>query len=97
MLAPPNADIEINRACAFGQKYSHLIDPKVNREISESVQAELTKARAGALASVQKSLALDPPSSVRLKELLWVSADAQDNDLSAFQSDTAFNALLPRT
>ncbi len=91
----PSADIEINRACAFGQSYSYLREHEDSLPISGSIS--LDSAREGALASVKKALSLDPSSAIRLKELLWASADPQDDDLSAFQDDAAFKTLLPRT
>jgi hypothetical protein len=93
----PDADIEVNRACAFGQKYAYLSDPKVNPERTEAVEAELAKAREGALASVRQALNLDPSTAVRLKQLLWVTANPQDEDLADFQKDPDFYSLLPPT
>ena len=89
----PHADVEINRACAFGQMYSYLKDSAESQDNA----AALVKAREGALAAIQKALSLDSTAALRLKELLWASADPQDNDLSAFQDDIAFTTLLPRS
>ena len=91
----PHADVEINRACAFGQMYSYLKDSAESQDNPNA--AALVKAREGALAAIQKALSLESTAALRLKELLWASADPQDNDLSAFQDDTAFTTLLPRS
>ncbi len=92
-----DADIEINRACAFGQGYSYLKQQQVDPLFPIAPQISLDEARKGALVAIQNALNQDPKSAVRLKELLWGSADPQDNDLSAFQDDAEFTALLPRT
>lgn len=93
----PDADVEINRACAFGQSYSYLSARKVSSDRPELEQTILDKAREGALLSIQKALSLEPGSVGRLKELLWASADPQDDDLTVFQDDVRFTTLLPRS
>jgi hypothetical protein len=90
----PDPDVEVNRACAFAQEYSYL---RNSAEQAESLKKQLEDAREAALASIRKALALDPSTAVRLRELLWVSGDPQDNDLAVFQNDAAFTTLLPRT
>ena len=93
----PDADIEINRACAFGQKCSYLRTNEASAPLSDGLQAELMKARKGALDSIRKAISLDPISSNRLKELLWSSTNSPDDDLAIFQNDVDFISLLPRS
>jgi hypothetical protein len=92
-----DAGIEINRACAFGQQYSYLQDQKPESAMTDAEKDELAKARDGALSAVRKALALDPSSVVRLKQLLWVTADPGDDDLKGFQGDQDFTTILPRS
>lgn len=92
-----NAEIEIDRACAFGQKYSYLKNAALRTEAENEANRSLDEARNNAIEAVRKALSLDPGTAIRLKELLWVSADPEDNDLSAFQNDPEFTNLLPRS
>jgi hypothetical protein len=91
------ADVVDQPRVRFRSEIRYLSDPKVNSERTEAVEAELAKAREGALASVRKALNLDPSTAVRLKELLWVTAAPEDDDLAVFQKDPDFNTLLPLT
>lgn len=96
---PPNPDIELNRACAFAQKFKYLSDPKdsVHPELGKrGTEEEIAAARSGALASVKKSLSMDPTELTRFRELMWKTADPLDDDLSVFQNDGDFIALIPR-
>lgn len=98
-VGTPNAGIEVNRACAYGQKYQYLSE-RASADQDASTQTELTKAmgeaRNCAFKAVRKALELEPSSSTRLKELLWVTGDPNDNDLAVFQDDPDFTILLPR-
>jgi len=87
---PANAGIEINRACAYGQKVAFLKQREGN-------PLEIGAARDLALAAAKKAIATDSSSIARLKQLLWVTGDPGDDDLAVFQSDGEFVALLPRS
>jgi len=85
----PNASIEINRACAYGQKVKYL-------QGSGKGQEQVQSARDAALAAVKKALDLQPSSASRLSQLLWVTGSPDDDDLAVFQSDNDFTTLLPK-
>jgi hypothetical protein len=91
-----DSSVEINRACAFGQKYSYLNDLRSSSDNSDAISKELSETREAALTAIKRAIALDHSSATRLQQILWVTADPQDNDLSVFQSDQEFTALLPR-
>jgi len=84
----PNAGLEINRACAFGQKVKFM-------RSKEAPAEEIQAARDLALAAVKKALEIDGSVAARLKQLLWVTGDAEDDDLAIFQGDSEFSDLLP--
>ena len=92
----PDASVEINRACALGQKYAFLSVQNIDGANPDATSGDLRETRDAALAAVKKAIALDHTSATRLQQILWVSADPLDNDLSPFQGDQDFLALLPR-
>ncbi len=92
----PSSVVEIDRACAYGQQYAYLKALPETAGQDEETDG-MTKARGQAQKAIEKALSLDPASAGRLKELLWVTADPQDNDLCVFQKDEKIAGLLPRT
>jgi hypothetical protein len=93
----PNPDIELNRACAYAQQFKYLSEQQDSpHNNAHGSQEEIAAARLGALNSIKKSLAMDPSELTRFRELMWKTADPVDDDLSVFQNDPDFVALIPR-
>jgi len=91
-----DASIEINRACAYGQKFAYITNQRNNVTNPDTPADDLTQTREAALAAVKKALSLDHSAATRLQQILWVTGDPLDNDLACFQGDQEFVALLPR-
>jgi tetratricopeptide (TPR) repeat protein len=84
--APSNARFWIYYASAYGQKYK--ADQK------RGVADEMAEDRTKALDAVKKALTMDPTTKETLRSLWKPVPPSQDDDLSAFQDDPDFIALL---
>jgi tetratricopeptide (TPR) repeat protein len=85
----PTGLLMLNLACAYGQKFASLLDQR-------APDGELEQSREAAYDTVKQALRLDPSTAGKLTEVLWVTGNKEDNDLSCFQQDKDFIQLLPK-
>jgi hypothetical protein len=83
-----SASFHVWLACAYGQQYSNLIDPKDQSPAKPLNDPDVLKLKADARTEISNAIALDHRTLDVLRDLWRPQTDAEvDDDLSAFSDD----------